>query len=110
MQNALCILIFVHMSQEGPGQIQVNSPVDPEGVVHLTADGHLRPAHRCPLTRVHTCRIGSLLASANKLMRFWSTNSTDGHIVVDLPPCPLRFSSTMQYMSYSGYVSHSEIL
>ena len=46
MQNTLCILISVHMSQEGPGQIQVNSLVDPEGVVHLTADGHLLPARR----------------------------------------------------------------
>ena len=51
MQNALCILIFVHMSQEGPGQIQVNSPVDPEGVVYLTADGYLLPAHRRYLAR-----------------------------------------------------------
>ena len=51
MQDALCILSVVHMSQEGPGQIQVDSPVDPEGMVHLTADGHLLPAHQRHLAR-----------------------------------------------------------
>ena len=41
MQSVLCTLIVVHMSQEGSEQIEVNSPVDPDGVVHFAADGHL---------------------------------------------------------------------
>ena len=92
MHSVLCILIIVHRSQEGSEQIEVISPVDPDGVVHFAADGHLLPAHRHPPARVPTCRIGCLLPSDNKSKRLWSQNSRTGHIVVDLPPYCLRFS------------------